>query len=171
MFRRGKDKRKKRNGANAKLVKKMLQKDPGRRVFGFECSPDIQARMRLLADQLQVPIYALSEHALQLSAGLIARMAENSKESALLRRHVIEVHVEARTIEKISTYDQDMADRLDAERIRRLEIDKAARQIVVNFIRAGLKPKDISWCIDYGMRCRLAVAHGKPIPKDWPKDV
>jgi hypothetical protein len=171
MFKKGKDKRNKGNVANARLVKKILQKDPGRRVFGFECSPEIQARIKLLAGQLQVPIYALSEYALELSTELIARTAENSEEGALLRKHIIETHVEARTIEKISAYDEDMANRLDQERIRRLEIDKAARQIVVNFIRAGLKPKDISWCIDYGMRCRVAVAQGKPIPKDLPKDV
>jgi hypothetical protein len=171
MFRRSRDKRKGSNAANARLVKKILGKDPGRRVFGFECSPDIQAQIRVLAGKLQVPIYALVEHALQLSAGLIAKMEENSEESALLRKHIIEIHVEARTIEKISAYDQDMAQRLNEERIRRLEMEKAARQIVMNFIRAGLKPKDISWCIDYGMRCRVAVTQGKPIPKDWPKEV
>jgi hypothetical protein len=171
MFRRSKDKRKDSKTANARLVKKILKKEPGRRVFGFGCSPDIQARLKMLAGQLHVPIYALGEHALQLSAGLIARMAENSEESALLRRHIIEIHVETRTVEKISVYDQDMAQRLDAERIRRLEIDRAAHQIVVKFLRAGLKPEEIPWCIDYGMRCRLAVAQGKPIPKDWPQDV
>jgi len=171
MFKINKAKQENSNPSNARLVKKILKKDPGRRVFGFGCSPDIQAQLKMLAGQLQVPIYALGEHALQLSAGLIAKMAENSEESALLRKHIIEIHVEARTVEKISVYDQDMAERLDAERIRRLEIDKAVHQIVVNFIRAGLKPREIPWLINYGMRCRVAVAQGKPIPKDWPTEV
>jgi hypothetical protein len=171
MFRKSNDKRKDSNTVNARLVKKILRKDPGRRVFGFGCSPGIQAQLKMLAGHLQVPIYALGEHALQLSAGLIAKMAENSEESTLLRRHIIEIHVEARTVEKISAYDQDMAERLDEERIRRLEIDRAVRHIVVNFVRNGLKPQEIPWCIDYGMRCRLAVAHGKPIPTDLPQDV
>ena len=171
MFRFKKHKQKKKNTANVRIVKKILGKDTGRRVFGFACSPDIQAQLKLLAGQLQVPIFALVEHALQLSAGLIRKMAENAEESVILRRHLIESHIDARTLEKISVYDQDMAARLDEERIRRFEIDKAVRQIVVNFIRAGLTPNEIPWLIDYGMRCRVAVAQGKPIPKDRPRDI
>ena len=87
--------------ANARLVKKILGKGPERRVFGFICSPSLQAQLKMLAGQLQVPIFALAEHALQLSAGQIAVMAENPEECALLRKHIIEIHVEARTIEKI----------------------------------------------------------------------
>jgi hypothetical protein len=71
-------------------------------------------------------------------------------------------------LKKISAYDQDMANRMDEERIRRFDIDRATRQIVMNFIRVGLKPNEIPWYIDYGMRCRLAVMHGKPIPKGSP---
>ena len=165
-----KNRKKEKNKPNFKLAKKLLGKDSGRRVFGFACSPDIQALLKVLAGQLNIPIYALVEHALQLSAGLIRKMAENAEESVILRRHLIESHIDARTLEKISVYDQDMAARLDEERIRRLDIDRAAHQIVVNFIRAGMTPKEIPWYIDYGMRCRLAVLHGKPIPKDWPQD-
>ena len=170
MFRFKKHKQKKKNTANVRIVKKILGKDTGRRVFGFACSPDIQAQLKLLAGQLQVPIFALVEHALQLTAGLIRKMAENAEESVLLRRHLIESHIDARTLEKISAYDQDMAARLDEERIRRLDINRAAHQIVVNFIRAGMTLKEIPWYIDYGMRCRLALLHRKPIPTDWPQE-
>lgn len=170
MFRKNKDKQKVGNATNMRLVKKILKKDSGRRVFGFPCSPDISTRLKLLAGKLQVPNYALCEHALQLSAGLITKMGENSEETALLRKHIIEVHVEARTVEKISVYDQEMAQRLDAERIRRLEIDRAVHQIVVNFIRHGLKPQEIPWLVDYGMRCRIAIARDEPVPKDLPPE-
>jgi hypothetical protein len=170
MFKFKRAKQKNINAANARLVKKVLRKDSGRRVFGFPCSPDIPARLKLLAGQLNIPNYALCEHALQLSTELIAKMAENSEESALLKKHITEIHVNARTLEKISAYDQDMAERLDEERLRRLEIDRAAHQIVINFIRRGLKPREIPWIIDYGMRCRIAVAQGKPIPTDWPTE-
>jgi hypothetical protein len=170
MFGNKKADQKNSNKANSRLVKKILNKDHGRRVFGFNCSPGIQAQLKMLAGQLQVPIYALSEHALQLSAGLIAGMADNSDESALLRRHIIETHVEARTLEKISAYDEDMAQRLTAERTQRLEIDRAVYQIVINFTRRGLEPQEIPWLIDYGMRCKLAIMQGRPVPKDWPKE-
>jgi hypothetical protein len=119
-----------------------------------------------LAGQLQVPNYALCEHALQLSAGLIAKMTENPEESTLLRKHIVESHVGARTLEKISVYDQDMAERLDEERRRRFEIDKAVHRVVIDFVRRGLKPKEIPSLINYGMKCRMAVTLGKPVPKD-----
>jgi hypothetical protein len=102
-----KDKEKK---ANERLVRKVLGKDSGRKTWGFPCPPDISARMKMLADQLQVPVYALTEHALQLSVGIIARMSENPEENQLVRQHILEVHVGRRTIEKISKHDNDMAD-------------------------------------------------------------
>jgi hypothetical protein len=100
MFKRSKDKRKDSNTANARLVKKILKKDPGRRIFGFACSPDIPARLKLLASQLHIPLFALCEHCLQLSAEQIAKMAENPEEREILRMHIIGVHVDARTVEK-----------------------------------------------------------------------
>jgi hypothetical protein len=166
-----KNKLKERDAAKAKLAKKILGKDSGRRVFGFPCSPDIPAQLKLLADQLNVPLYALCEHALQLSANQVAKAVANPEEITLLRKHLTEIHIEARTIEKISSYDRDMGEQLERERLRRLGIEQAVRQIVVDFIRGGLRPQEISWCIDYGMRCRIAVAQGKPVPTDLPRDV
>ena len=170
MFGNKKDKQEERNKANARLVKKIIGKDSGRRTFGFPCSPDIKARFKMLAGQLHVPIYALGEHALQLSAELIAKISEAPKECELLRQHIIDVHVGRRTIEKISRYDEETADLLDEERHRRFQIEKAVRQIVVGFVRSGLKPQEIRWLIDYGMRCRIAVARGRPVPRDLPQE-
>ena len=170
MFRIGKGKQKGRNTPDKKLAKKLLGKDSGRKTWGFPCSPDIKARMKMLADRLHVPLYALTEHAVQLSAELIATIAEHPEDCELLRQHILDDHVGRRTIEKISQYDQDMADILDQERRRRFQIDNAVRRIVVNFVRAGLKPQEISWYIGYGMRCRIAVAQGQPVPTDSPEE-
>jgi hypothetical protein len=170
MFWTKKGEQKEKNTANVRLAKKLMGKESTRKVFGFICNSDIPARLKLLAGKLNVPLYAVVEHALQLASGQIAMITENQDESVILRRHLIENHVEARTIEKISPYDEDMAERLSAERFRRLEIDKAAHQIVMNFVRKGLSPKEIPWLIEYGMRCRLAIAKGMPIPKDLPPD-
>jgi hypothetical protein len=171
MFGFRKSKPRKKNKANAKLAKKLMGKGAGRRIFGFPCSPDIQSQIEILAGQLNVPIYGLVEHMLQLSAGLIGRMVENPEERELLRKHLTETHVEARTVEKITKYDQEMAERLDEERMRRFEVDKAVGQIVMTFVRSGLKPKELPWLIDYGLRCRLAVARGYPIPRTQPPDI
>jgi hypothetical protein len=49
---------------------------------------------------LQVAIYVLVEYALQLSTGMVTKMTENPEKSALLRKHIIEIHVDARIVEK-----------------------------------------------------------------------
>lgn len=170
MFGFKKHKKEEPTKVNARLVKKILGKDSGRRVFGFICSPSLQAQLKMLAGQLQVPIFALSEHLLQLSAGQIAKMADNPEEWASLRKHIIEIHVEARTIEKISAFDEDMGERLNLERLRGLDFDKSAHQIVMDYMRNGLSPKEIPGLIDYGLRCRIAIAKGMPIPKDLTPD-
>jgi hypothetical protein len=123
-----------------------------------------------MADRLNVPLYALMEHSLQLSAGQIAKMAEDAQEWELLRTHILEDHVEMRTIEKISRFDQDAADVLDEERHQRFQVEAAVRQIVLKFARAGVRPAEMAWAIDYGIRCRSAIIRGQPVPKDMPPD-
>jgi hypothetical protein len=153
---------------NERLAKRILGKDSGRRVFGFACSPDIHAQMKLLAGELQVPVFALAEHCLQLSVGLVAKAKENPEERELLRKHLVEVHVEARTIEKFNFYDEQLAKDLNEQRLWRFDVESAVRQIVIDFTRKGLKPRDIGWYIDYGYRCFAAVLRGRPVPKDIP---
>ena len=169
MFRR-KNKQQGNNQANEKLAKKVLGKDSGRRVFGFPCSPGIIAQLKMLAGQLQVPIFALAEHMLQLSAQLVANMTENPQECELLRQHFIDVHVGARTVEKISTFDQESGKVLEKERLRRLAIAKAAQQLVLKYLNKGYEPEIIDWLIDYGARCKSAVMRGMKIPTDDPPD-
>jgi hypothetical protein len=110
MFGKNKGKQKDSDAKNEKLVKRILGKDSSRPVFGFPCSRDISDRIRMLAGQLHVDIYALGQHALQLSAEVIGRIVEDPEGSELLRKHITEIHVDARTIEKIDAYDRDMCE-------------------------------------------------------------
>ena len=139
-----------------------------RRIWGFPCSPDIPARMKILANRLGVPLYALSEHAFQLSAGQIAQMAENDQERELLKEHIADDHVGRRSIEKISRFDQDMGDILDKERRERLQFERAVRKIVQMYSRSGLTPGEMAWAISYGLRCNIAVRQGRKVPMDLP---
>lgn len=166
MFKRSKDKQKDRDTANANLVKKILGKDSGRKVFGFRCSPGIKTSLKSLSDQIHVPLFALAEHALQLGAMQLADANNNPEEREILRRHLTEVHVEMRTIEKVARYDAEAADVLKLERIRRLDIDKATRQLVEKFARWGHKPEELEELILFGHRCRLAIALGWPCPPE-----
>lgn len=141
-----------------------------RKIWGFPCSPDIPARMKMLADRLHVPLYALTEHALQLSAGPIAKMTEETEGSEQLRQHIQQYHVGRRTIEKIDRLDEEMADILDQERRRWLQVEASVRHIMLKYIRRGLSPRVIDWSVDYGLRCRIAIARGEPVPKDLPPE-
>jgi len=141
-----------------------------RKIWGFPCSPDIPARMKILADRLNVPLYALSEHAFQLSAGPITKMVEETEGSEQLRQHIQQHHVGRRTIEKIDRLDQEMADVLDQEMRHWLQVEATVRHIMLKYIRRGLSPREIDWAVDYEMRCRIAIACGEPVPKDLPPE-
>jgi hypothetical protein len=151
-----------------KLAKRVLGRDSGRHTFGFSCSPDIHARIKILAGELHVPMFALTEHLLQLAVWLITRAKENPEEMEQLRRHLVQIHVEARTIEKLNFYDEQLAKDLDEQRLRRFAIESTVRQIVEDFTNKGMNPKDIPSYIDYGYRCFVAVDSGRPVPKDLP---
>jgi hypothetical protein len=151
--------------AQEKIAKKILGKDTGRHVFGFACSPDIHAKMKMLASELQVPIFALGEHCLQLSTGLIDKAKENAEERETLRRHLIEHHVEQRTIEKFNWYDEELAKEMREDLLSRFEIDRVVHQLVVNFVRKGMNPKYMAYYLDYGYRCFVAFINGWPMPK------
>ena len=119
MFRIGKSKSKEKDNTRAnqttdrgrgptraqeKIAKKILGKDTGRRVFGFACSADIQAKIKMLSGELQIPIFALGEHCLQLGTSSITKAVQNAEERDSLRKHLIERHVDLRTIEKFNWY-------------------------------------------------------------------
>jgi hypothetical protein len=150
--------------ANEKMVRKVLGKNSGRRVFGFQCSPGIQTTMKKQADQLHVPLFALSEHCLQLGALQIQAAMNNPEELELLRRHLTEDHVEMRTIEKIARYDQEASETLSTERIRRFAIDNAYRKLVVKFGSRGVTPERVEELIMIGSRCISAIDAGWPCP-------
>lgn len=172
MFNKKKD-REKEKRANEKLVRKVLGKDTKRRIFGFQCSPDIQSSLKLLSDQLHVPLFALAEHALQLGAMQLADAYNNPGERDELRRHLTENHVEMNTIEKVSRYDAEAAATMKTARIRRFSIDKAAHQLVIKYMRLGLEPKELEEMIMFGYQCLLAAEKGwthppEASPKSYP---
>jgi hypothetical protein len=167
MFEKKKDQEKEKR-ANEKLVRRVLGKEQGRRVFGFECSPNIQATLKSLSDQIHVPLFALAEHALQLGSIQLEEANNNPDEREELRRHLTEVHVEMRTIEKVDRYDTEAAEVLKMERVRRFHIDKVTRQLVLKYMRLGLKPEELEEMILFGHQCVLAIAQGWPRPPKNP---
>lgn len=147
-------------------MRRLAGQDTSRRVFGFKCAPDIPPTLKKEADGLHVPLFALAEHCLQLGAIQFQQALQDPEEQEELRRHPVEEHVQKRTIEKISRYDQEAADLLEDERRRRFEIDRAARVIVARF---GLRnPHRIEEVIDLGLRTMVVFLNGTPPPPPMP---
>jgi hypothetical protein len=174
MFGRGKNKPKKQENENLsgsdkrareKIAKRILGKDSGRRVFGFACDPDIHTQIKILAGELQVPMFALSEHLLQLSIGMISKAQENPEEREELRSHLVKIHVDKRTVEKFNWYDEELAKALNEKRLIQFEIARTVRQIVVDFARKGMNTRFMPWYLDYGYACYAASVNGRPLPK------
>ena len=145
--------------------------DRRRKTYGFRCDPGLQAFMKALADELDVPLFALSEHALELGSMQIEAAKADPAEREEMCLHLAEAHVLERTLEKISRYDLQASDDLARERIRRSRIDRAARALVVKFIGRGYRPEDLEGLIILGARCRAAMANGwRSPPAASPRD-
>jgi hypothetical protein len=151
--------------ANEKLARKLLGRHTGRKVFGFPCSPDIPASLKLLADKINIQLFALAEHALELGTMQIKATMDDPEELELLRRHLAETHVELRTIEKVARYDEETAEDMKIARIRRFEEDRVVRQLVADFVRKGMKPKYMTGYLEYGYRCFVSYTNDQPMPK------
>lgn len=153
-----------------KIVKEVLAgKESGRKVFGFLCSPAIPASIKMQADQLHVPMFALAEHALQLGAQQIQAAVMNPDERELLYAHLTEVHVGMRTIEKVDKYDREQGDVLMDARNRRFAVEKATRQLVLELMASGLRPEDLIGYVKLGMQAQIAANNGRPLPPEMPR--
>jgi hypothetical protein len=160
------EKEEKDKKAKERQARKLLGRDTGRRVFGFKCAPDIPTTLKKEADGLHVPLFALAEHCLQLGAIQLQQALKDPEEREELRQHLVEDHVQKRTIEKISRYDQGAADWLADERRRRFGLDSSVRVIVARF---GLRdPHHVAEIIDLGLRTMHAVLNGAPPPPPLP---
>ena len=151
--------------AQERIAKKILGKDTGRRVFGFACSADIQVKIKMLSGELQIPIFALGEHCLQLGTSSITKAVQNAEERDSLRKHLIERHVDLRTIEKFNWYDEELAQEMREELLSRFEIDRVVHQLVVDFVRKGMNAKYMAYYLDYGYSCFVAYINGRPMPE------
>ena len=95
----------------------------------------------------------------------VREACNNAAQTEELRLHLVESHVEQRTIEKIARYDKEASEYLEDERLRRFSIDQAVRRLVVKFSR-WFKPEQLEELIELGYRTRVAMAAGWKAPPD-----
>jgi hypothetical protein len=117
------------------------RKKPGRKIFGFQCSPDIHANAKVLAKQLNVDLYVVCEHAMQLGLIEIAASMKDSEEREMLLKHLSEEHTIKWLIESVSTYDAQAAVYIRAGQARRHHMDQAIRDLVELWCRYNLDPR------------------------------
>jgi len=150
--------------AQEKIAKRILGKDTGRHVFGFPCSKELHAEIKVKAGELQIPIFALAEHCLELGIDTISDI-DDPEERDLLHKHLIEHHVNQRTLEKINWFDEELVKDMNVERLRQFEIERIARKLVKDFIKKGMNPKHIPYYLNFGYNCFYAYVRGWPMPK------
>ena len=116
-------------------------KRPGHRIFGFQCSPDIQAGAKALAKEMNVDLYVVAEHAIQLGLINISAAIKDPAERETLRVHLHNEHAMKHLIESVSVYDNEAAEYIRAIEIRRHHREQAIRELVELWSRYNLDPR------------------------------
>jgi hypothetical protein len=117
------------------------RKKPGRKIFGFQCSPDIHVSAKALAKQLNVELYVVGEHAMQLGLIEIAASMKDPEEREILLKHLHEEHTIKRLVESISAHDAEAADYIRAGQARRHHMEQAIRDLVELWCGYRLDPR------------------------------
>ena len=162
MFRRKKAQEEEKR-AKERLARKLLGQDIRRKQICFRCADWIQSKIKELADANHVTMASLAEHALELGMIQIKEAVKDPEEREELRSHLAEDHIGERTVEKVARYDKEASEDLRIERLRRFEIDKNVRRLVVKYGR-WFKPDQLEEFIDLGNLTKVAIAAGWPPP-------
>ena len=64
-----------------------------RRQLNFTCDEDIIIGIRILAAALEVPLYVIAEHSLQVGAYQVLRAAKNPEKRHKLEEHLVKSHL------------------------------------------------------------------------------
>jgi len=64
-----------------------------RKVFGFLCDPNLAFGVRFIAADLEVPIYTVAEHLLQLGVAQMYPALEDEEHKKELQEHLINEHL------------------------------------------------------------------------------
>ena len=82
---------------------------PKRKVFGFPCDQGVALGVRILAAHLEVPIYVVAEHLLQIGASLALPALEDEELRTELQEHLVNEHLLVPSFDDRNQYDQAVA--------------------------------------------------------------
>jgi hypothetical protein len=84
------------------------KKPKKRKVFGFLCDPNLARGVKTLARYLEVPIYPLAEHLIQLGAGLVVPALDDEEKKKELQEHLANEHLLVPSFDKDNEYDKEL---------------------------------------------------------------
>ena len=101
-----------------------------RKVFGFSCDPKLAVGVRMIAADLEVPIYVVAEHLLQLGAAQIYPDLEDEEAKRQLQEHLVSHHLLRLALGEEDEYDAAAVAKIQEERRQREAKVEAALELI-----------------------------------------
>jgi len=111
-----------------------------RKVFGFLCDPKLAFGVKMIATQLETPIYPLVEHLLQLGVEQVYPALEDEDFKEELQEHLLNEHLLVPALDQQNDYDKAAAARMEKEKDKRME---AASFLVRILEGRGVPPEKV----------------------------
>ena len=97
-----------------KRLEKQFTRQIGRKQFNFACDQVIFLQLEALARKLEVPIYPLAEHLLQIGLESCLVEARDDTRRELLQRHLVHDHLLVEGLNPVSERTSQQAYRIQA---------------------------------------------------------
>lgn len=114
---------------------------PKKRVFGFPCTPAISDAVRSMARSLGLPIFCLSEHALQIGGAVVLGQLEDEQATKKLRDHLINCHLLVDMVDTDNDYDKTALQQAKRKQLERQGREKVISALVGEVENAGMPPR------------------------------
>jgi len=135
-------------------------------VFGFRCSPRIHMAAKMLAKELNVDLYVVAEHAIQLGLMDITTAAKDPGELEMLRVHLNKEHVIEHLVESVSAYDAKAAEYIRNGQSLLHQKEQVVRDLVELCIGYKLDPRWLREIVLHALKRRAAFMHSRAAQKD-----
>ena len=112
-----------------------------RKVFGFLCSPELINLIKDLAALLQIPIYCVTEHCLQIGAISIGAACRHTETEDELKDHLTREHLLKQVLTLNTDYDVGVAQQALKQEMARIRQDKLVRELVSVLQEENLSPR------------------------------
>ena len=100
------------NKYKKKLEKLFKREEIGRKQLNFACDVGLIARLKLMAEHLEIPFYPLAEHTLELGMSEIGTKIQDSALTEGLQRHLVQEHLLVKGLNPVERHVSERAKRI-----------------------------------------------------------